>query len=71
MVNIVRPTNKAILEILKPGSEVLKIITSDFHRMLYDREKTTGKSIDMTCFSEELPVTRLGKSFIVCHKVDV
>jgi hypothetical protein len=66
MVNLLKRTNTRIIETLRPGSEVLEIITQEFHTMLRSRERDIGITISITCYAEELAVSRLGKSFMVC-----
>ncbi|KAI4147729.1 MAG: hypothetical protein LQ340_005415 [Diploschistes diacapsis] len=65
MANLVKRTNTNVLEVLQPGSEVLENLTQDFHTMLRSREQAKGTSIHITCFAEELPVSRAGKTFMV------
>lgn len=65
MVNLVKKTNTPVVGVLRPDSEVLENVTQDFHAMLRSRERTDGASIQITCFVEELPVTKAGKSFMV------
>lgn len=66
MVKVVKPANTDILEVLKPSSEVLENLTQDFHTMLRSREQAHNPSIHITCFVEELPVSKAGKTFMVC-----
>ncbi|KAI9772504.1 MAG: hypothetical protein M1840_000709 [Geoglossum simile] len=65
MINVLKRTNIHILKTLKPESEVLEIITQEFHRMLKSREEGKGTTINITCYAEELAVSRLGNSFMV------
>ncbi|MCJ1231793.1 hypothetical protein MMC12_008472 [Toensbergia leucococca] len=65
MVKVVKPANTDILEVLKPSSEVLENLTQDFHTMLRYREQAQNPSIHITCFVEELPVSKAGKTFMV------
>jgi len=65
MLNLVKRTNTNIVGVLQPDSEVLENVTQGFHTMLRSRERANGASIQITCFVEELPVTRAGKSFLV------
>ena len=69
MVKVLKSANTDILEVLKPGSEVLENLTQDFHTMLRYREQAQNPSIDITCFVEELPVSKAGKTFMVCCEV--
>ncbi|MCJ1277339.1 hypothetical protein MMC21_005151 [Puttea exsequens] len=65
MVNVVKTTNTDLLEVLKPSSEVLENLTQDFHTMLRSREQAQNPSMKITCFVEELPVSKAGKTFMV------
>jgi protein SERAC1 len=65
LVNTARRTNRAILNTLNPESEVLSILVNDFHPMLKSRERKKAGTISITCYAEELAVSRWGKSFIV------
>ena len=67
MVNVFKRTTTSILKTLDPNSEVLEIITQDFHTMLRSREQNKEGIVSITCFAEEQPVTKLGKTFIVCQ----
>ena len=49
IANIVKPANKDIVSILKPGSEMLEQIHQDFNSILRLR-----RDIAITCFYEEL-----------------
>lgn len=69
MVKVVKPANTDILEVLKPSSEILENLTQDFHTMLRSREQAQNPSIHITCFVEELPVSKAGKTFMVCCEV--
>ena len=55
-----RKTNKAILQVLTGSSEVLGRIQEDFHTMLKAREKEGHRSIEITCFYEELSHRMIG-----------
>ena len=59
MASLLMPTNKDIIMILKPGSEMLRLVENNFHSMIRQRE--LGSKIKITCFYEELPVTGLGE----------
>ncbi|MCJ1436743.1 hypothetical protein MMC27_006125, partial [Xylographa pallens] len=65
MVNLVKRTNTAMVEILEPSSEVLENVTQGFHTMLRSRERANKASIEITCFVEELLVTKASKLFMV------
>ncbi|KAL8819638.1 MAG: hypothetical protein Q9191_007691 [Dirinaria sp. TL-2023a] len=53
-------TNRDILTVLEPGSEILRLVENSFHSILRRREEE-GTKIQITCFYEELPVTGLGE----------
>ena len=69
MLKLVKTPNMNILEVLKPSSEVLENLTQDFHTMLRSREQAQNPSIQITCFVEELPVSKAGKEFMVCCEI--
>ena len=69
MVKVVKRANTDILEVLMPSSEVLEILTQDFHTMLRSREQAQKPSIHIACFVEELPVSKAGKTFMVCCEI--
>ncbi|KAL8957184.1 MAG: hypothetical protein Q9193_005479 [Seirophora villosa] len=51
---LVRPTNKAIVSVLQPGSEMLANLQQEFHTML-DARQTQGRPVPrIYCFFEEL-----------------
>ncbi|KAI4087438.1 MAG: hypothetical protein LQ344_006774 [Seirophora lacunosa] len=52
---LVRPTNKAIVSVLQPGSEMLANLQQEFHTML-NALQTQGRPVPrIYCFFEELP----------------
>ncbi|KAI4113334.1 MAG: hypothetical protein LQ345_005661 [Seirophora villosa] len=52
---LVRPTNKAIVSVLQPGSEMLANLQQEFHTML-NALQTRGRPVPrIYCFFEELP----------------
>ena len=65
MVNLVNRANTRLLEILKPDSKVLEIITQEFHIILRSRERDKVLEIKITYYTEKLTILRFGKSFIV------
>jgi hypothetical protein len=68
VTSIFRPTDSTLLGVLERDSEVLAIITSDFHEMLRLRREENHKSEPkMTCFFEELPMHK-GP---ISHKVKI
>ena len=60
MVSALKRANKDIVGILKPGSEILRVVEKGFHNMLRQR-KAEGSEISITCFYEELRVTGVGE----------
>ena len=68
MIKLVTRADTNILEVLKPSSEVLENLTQDFHTMLRSREQAQNSSVHITCFVEELPVSKAGKTFMVYYK---
>ena len=58
--NLLRKTNKEIVAVLKPGSEMLTNLQQEFHTMLEDRRRNDGKWIDIFCFYEELSYPGIG-----------
>lgn len=60
MVKILRPTNKDIVGVLRPGSEMLHEVQKNFHIILRRRSEE-GSEIPITCFFEELPVFLVGE----------
>ena len=52
--SVVRPTNKALVNVLQPGSEMLANLQQEFHTML-DARQFQGKLVpQICCFFEEL-----------------
>ena len=60
MVSILRRTNKDIVKVLTPGSEMLREVQTGFHNVLEHR-KIERSAISITCFYEQLPVTGVGE----------
>lgn len=58
--NLVRKTNKSIVAVLEPGSEMLANLQQEFHTMLEDRRRNEGKWMDIFCFYEEIPYPGIG-----------
>ena len=68
MVNLVKRTNTDIIGVLQSDSGVLENVIQAgqaFHTMLRSHERACEASVQITCFVEELPVTKAGKSFMV------
>lgn len=61
LAKVLRPSNDAIVGVLKPGSEMLANLQQEFHGMLEDHRRNHGKLIKIFCFYEELEVEGLGK----------
>jgi len=57
LTSIFRPTDSKLLDVLKRDSEVLAIITADFHEMLRLRGAEKPELM-ITCFTEEKPMQR-------------
>lgn len=60
MANVLRRTNKDIVGVLEPGSEMLRTVEKGFRSILSLR-KDEGSQIFVTCFYEELPVVGVGE----------
>ena len=60
MLGILKRTNKEILAVMIPGSEMLRRVENDFRNILRKR-KDEGSEISVTCFYEELPVIQVGE----------
>ena len=59
--NIFRHTNKDLLKVLEPGSEVLAGLQETFHVMLDQREQARKPRIHIYCFYEEIGVMGVGE----------
>lgn len=59
LANLTVSANKDIVGVLKPDSEVTRMIQTDFYNLLNSRI-SSGKSLDVTCFFEELEVPGAG-----------
>lgn len=59
--NMLRKTNEEIVQVLKPGSEMLANLQQEFHTMLDDRSRNEGRFIDIFCFYEEIAVIGIGE----------
>lgn len=60
IASLIRPANKDIIAVLKPGSEMLDQVENGFHTILRKR-KDEGCEVHITCFWEELPVAVIGQ----------
>ncbi|MCJ1388179.1 hypothetical protein MMC18_001024 [Xylographa bjoerkii] len=56
-----KKTSHQIVEVLKPGSEMLAYVQQSFHGMLQQRESRNLSAIRMFCFYEEIGVFGIGK----------
>lgn len=56
MVDLFKRANSNIIEVLRPGSEMLRMMKNGFHNILKLR-KNKESEISITCFFEELNVT--------------
>jgi hypothetical protein len=69
---LLRRTNKKLVDVLAPNSEVLATIQQEFHTMLEDRSGNDGKRMSIYCFYEEKAVIGIGEvrinpfSYLVC-----
>lgn len=59
--NVLRKTNTEIMQVLKPGSEMLADLQQEFHTMLDDRSRNQKRNMEIFCFFEELAVIGVGK----------
>jgi len=59
---ILRRTNKEIVDVLRPDSEMLANLQQEFHTMLDARQKNGKTPIKIFCFFEELAVTGTGEA---------
>lgn len=64
--NVLRTTNRNIVAVLEPGSEVLAALQQDFHTMLEDRSRNLGSRLEIYCFYEEVAVTGMGRGVSAC-----
>ena len=60
MVSILTPTNKDIVNVLNPDSEMLHMVENNFHTILRQRQRKDDP-IELTCFYEELAVKGIGE----------
>lgn len=58
-LSVTKITNRSIVKVLKPDSEVLALIQKQFHAALRARQ-SSSTPISVTCFYEELPITGIG-----------
>jgi protein SERAC1 len=62
--SVLRQTNRNILSVLEPGSEVLDNVQQEFHTMLDDRSRNRGSRVEIHCFYEEVAVLGIGKVYL-------
>jgi hypothetical protein len=56
----IRTTNKDLLRVLEPGSEMLANLQQEFHVMLNARRSKRKRPIEIFCFYEEISVSPIG-----------
>lgn len=59
-IGYIKQTNTKIVQVLKQDSEVLARIQDSFHTMILSRTRDTTRTIQITCFYEELPLPGVG-----------
>ena len=64
--HLFRRTNRDIVKVLKPNSEVLASLQRRFHTLLERRRKDSGQEIEIHCFHEELGYKGIGMVFMFC-----
>ena len=60
LMQFMKKTNKDIVSVLQPGSEMLAEVQRGFHVIMRLRDEE-GSSISITCFYEELPLPIIGE----------
>ncbi|CAN9242410.1 unnamed protein product, partial [Alternaria alternata] len=60
LLNLFHKTNRHIVAVLEPGSEMLSNLQQEFHTMLEDRRRNEGKWLEISCFYEELAYPGIG-----------
>jgi hypothetical protein len=60
LAKIAKHTNSDIVEVLKPGSQVLAGLQQEFHRLLEQRKQDDKPRLKIFCIYEELPVSGIG-----------
>ncbi|KAF5661986.1 P-loop containing protein [Fusarium denticulatum] len=60
VLGIVRCANKSLLRILETDDKYLQSIQDRFWSMVREQQKS-GRDLEITCFFEELPLSRVGK----------
>ncbi|KAI4647199.1 uncharacterized protein J4E79_010350 [Alternaria viburni] len=58
--SLLRKTNRDIVAVLEPASEMLSTLQQEFHTLLEDRRRNEGKWIEIFCFYEELSYVGIG-----------
>lgn len=59
--HIVKDINQAIVELLKPSSEVLFQLRDSFLKLVIRRAQEPGHALKIKCYFEELGMTLIGK----------
>ncbi|CAN9319219.1 unnamed protein product [Alternaria alternata] len=62
--NVLNKSNRDIVALLEPSSEMLANLQREFHTMLEKRREKEGKRVKLYCFYEELPVRGIGKKIV-------
>jgi protein SERAC1 len=60
LAKVAKHANQDIVEVLKPGSQVLAGLQQEFHRLLDRRKQDRKPPLKIFCIYEELPVTGIG-----------
>jgi protein SERAC1 len=66
LAKVAKATNQDIVEVLKPGSQVLAGLEQEFHRILEKRRQDGKPQLKIFCIYEELPVNGIG---MVCSQL--
>ena len=67
LAKIAKQANQDIIEVLKPGSQVLAGLQQEFHRLLEKRNRDGKPELKIFCFYEELPVMGIGMVSLGLH----
>ena len=58
--NLLKRTNKEIVRVLEPGSEMLANLQQEFHTMLEQWRQANRQEVKIKCFYEEVAVRGIG-----------
>ena len=61
LTSLLRRTNRKLVQVLTPNSEVLATVQQEFHTMLDDRAKNNGREVEIYCFYEEKAMLGIGE----------